>query len=512
MQALLAKNIAFETIRQTFPRFTGEKWKCDFLLTAKIKGYRMLNRRKFLKGGAAMGALMFLPSCQTSRVKNANGKLNVAFIGVGGRGYNAVESLEKRPDIVNIVAFCDVQDDTPQKPWSGYKSAMASYKKFPNVRRFRDYRVMLDEMDGDIDAVLVSTPDHMHYPIASWAIAKGKHVYCEKPLTRTIWEARELKRLAKEAGVITQMGNQGHTNEGWRLIREWYDAGIIGQIKDIYIWTNRPIWPQGGLKKPSGEKVPGNLDYALWLGVAPYQDYSASIVPFNWRGLRNYGTGAAGDMACHFFDVPYSAFDLGCPDVIEGSSTPFDDYNWPAAAKVKMTFNNPRGLGGKINLHWSDANVRPKSIERVDPSFLVPDPKNSWHNANCTFIVGTKETVLTNEYGLNTMVYPRQRMRELAKSNALPEKKLKRSITPGDPHLEWAKNCIAGTLPPGNFDYAAPFTEMCLLSMISISFPNQKLSYDSKNMRFSNCDQANAQIRSLYDYKTEFLPSKPFWG
>ena len=137
----------------------------------------MINRRNFLKGSAAASALMFLPSCQTSKVKNANGKLNVAFVGVGGRGYNAVESLEKHPDIVNLVAFCDVQDDTPLKPWSGYKSAMVTYKKHPNVKRFRDYRVMLDKMDKEIDAVVVATPDHMHYPIAAWAISKGKHVY-----------------------------------------------------------------------------------------------------------------------------------------------------------------------------------------------------------------------------------------------------------------------------------------------------------------------------------------------
>lgn len=472
----------------------------------------MINRRSFLKGSAAAGALMFLPSCQTSKVKNANGKLNVAFVGVGGRGYNAVESLEKHPDIVNLVAFCDVQDDTPLKPWSGYKSAMVTYKKHPDVKRFRDYRVMLDKMDREIDAVVVATPDHMHYPIAAWAIAKGKHVYCEKPLTRTIWEAHELKRLAKEAGVITQMGNQGHTNEGWRVIREWYNAGLLGEIKDIYMWTNRPIWPQGGLKMPAGEKVPDNLDYKVWLGVAPYQPYSSKVLPFNWRGLRNYGTGAAGDMACHFFDVPYSAFELGAPVSIQGKASPFDDYSWPAATKVDMTFANKCGLGGKINLHWSDAKVRPQSVERVDPSFLVPDPNNEWHNGNCTFIVGTKETVLTNEYGLNSMIYPRERMRELAKSKALPEKTIARSIAPGNPHLEWAKNCIAGTMPPGNFDYAAPFTEMCLLSMISINFPEQKLEYDAKTMGFKNCREADKYIRSLYAYNEEFLPSKPFWS
>ena len=456
---------------------------------------------------------MFLPSCQTSKVKGANEKLNVAFVGVGGRGESAVSALEKVPELVNIVAFCDVMDDTPCKPWSGYLSAMHSYKKHPNVRRFRDFRVMLDKMDDEIDAVVVAVPDHMHYPIASWAIAKGKHVYCEKPLARTIWEVNELKRLAKEAGVITQMGNQGHTNEGWRLIKEWYNAGVIGQIKDIYIWTNRPIWPQGGLKMPTGdEKIPSELDYDLWLGVAPYQPYSASVLPFNWRGLRNFGTGAAGDMACHFFDVPYSAFNLGAPESVIGSSTAIDNYNWPSSAKTDMVFNNPCGLNNKITLHWSDSNARPKEIERVDSSFLVPDPKNSCHNANCTFIVGTKETILTNEYGLNTMVYPRERMRDLSKAKALPEKSIARSETPGNPHLEWAKACIAGKQPPANFDYAAPFTEMCLLSMISLSFQNQRLNYDSKTMSFSNCKEADKHIRSLYDYKKVFIASKPFWG
>ena len=468
----------------------------------------MLKRREFIKGTTALSSLMFLPSCQTQKVFGANDKLNVALVGVGGIGHQAINNFEKDMRAVNLVAFCDVMDDTPIKPWSGYKSAAVVYKKYPNVARFRDYRVMLDKMDKQIDAVVISTPDHMHYPIAAWAIAKGKHVFCQKPLTRTIWEANELKRLAKEAGVITQMGNQGHTNEGWRLIREWYDAGVIGQIKDIYMWTNRPIWPQGGLQYPEPEKIPSELDYNLWLGVAPYTPYSSKVVPFNWRGLRNFGTGAAGDMACHFFDVPYSAFNLGCPSRIKGWSTPFTDYDWPAESKVEMLFNNPCGLDGKIRVHWSDANKRPKAIERVDPEILKAESRDTWKNANWTFIVGTKETIITNEYGLNTMVYPRSRMRDLMKANALPKKSIPRSKYEGNAHLEWAYACKEGKNPPGNFDYAAPFTEMCLLSMISINFPNQELAYSPRKMEFINCPEANAHIRSLYDYRSEFLPSK----
>jgi len=246
----------------------------------------------------------------------------------------------------------------------------------------------------------------------------------------------------------------------------------------------------------------------LWLGVAPYTPYSSKVVPFNWRGLRNFGTGAAGDMACHFFDVPYSAFNLGCPSRIKGWSTPFTDYDWPAESKVEMLFNNPCGLDGKIRVHWSDANKRPKAIERVDPEILKAESRDTWKNANWTFIVGTKETIITNEYGLNTMVYPRSRMRDLLKANALPKKSIPRSKYEGNAHLEWAYACKEGKNPPGNFDYAAPFTEMCLLSMISINFPNQELAYSPRKMEFINCPEANAHIRSLYDYRSEFLPSK----
>ena len=428
----------------------------------------MLNRRNFLKGAAVAGGLMVLPSWSIAKTPGPNSKLRVAVVGVGGRGDAVISAFRNSPH-VEFAAFCDVDDTMAAK----------TYKEFPTVPRFRDFRVMLDKMDKQIDAVTVATPDHMHYPIAAWAIAKGKHVYCEKPLTRTIWEANELKRLADKAGVITQMGNQGHTNEGWRVIKEWYEAGIIGQIEDIYIWTNRPIWPQGQLKMPKGQPVPSTLDYKLWLGVAPYQPYSKEILPFNWRGLRNYGTGAAGDMACHFLDVPYSAFDLGYPMSIVANSTPFND-----------------------------CGRRPKEIKRVDPEFLKPDPKNPWNRANCTFIVGTKETVYTNEYGSETYIYPRPRMKEVAKSGALPKKTIARSTNPGNPHMEWAMACLAGKQPMGNFNYAAPFTEMALLGMIGIIFPERELNYVPSTLSFANCPEADKYVKSLYAYDKEFLPSK----
>ena len=455
----------------------------------------MIKRREFLKGAAALSSLMILPSCATSKVKRANSKLQVAIVGAGGRGRAAVDSIAASSD-ARLVAFCDVDD----------ARAADTYKKYPDIPRFRDYRVMLDKMDKDIDAVAVCTPDHMHYPICAWAIAKGKHVYCEKPLTRTVWEARELQRLADEAGVFTQMGNQGHTNDGWRLIREWSDAGLLGEIEDIYCWTNRPIWPQGGLKVPPGEPVPATLDYNLWLGVAPYQPYNKAILPFTWRGLRNYGTGAAGDMACHFLDVPYSGLELGYPTKVKANSTPFSNYDWPKAASAEMEFANKRGKGGKIRLHWFDGGRRPKEVKRVDEAFLT-DKRND----NCTFIVGTKQTVYTNEYGQGTTIYPRNIMRDLAKGGKLPAKTIARSTKPSNPHQEWAKACVEGKNPMGNFNYAAPFTEMVLLNMVAVLNPNKELEYDPINMKFPKNPEADKYLRSLYAYKEEFLPSKPSW-
>ena len=462
----------------------------------------MITRRNFVKGAAAAGGLMFLPSCATNKVKNANGKMNIAVIGAGGMG-GAIFNYIKGANNVNVVAICDVDR----------KRAAKAIKDNPSIPFFEDYRVMFDKMGNQIDGVTVSTPDHMHYPQSAWAIANGKHVFCQKPLTRTIWEAEELKRLAKEAGVFTQMGNQGHTNEGWRLIKEWYEAGILGEVEDIYVWTNRPIWPQGDLKMPAGEKVPSTLNYKLWLGVAPYQPYSHDVVPFNWRGMRNYGTGACGDMACHFLDVPYSAFGLNFPISVKANSTPFNDYSWPKQSSAEMVFANKCGVNGKITLHWYDGGRKPKAIKGVDEAFL-----KDRRNANCTFIVGTKCTVHTNEYGMPaaTFVYPKSKMREMlmeAKKNGkdgIAEKKYDRSQTPDNPVMEWVNACIAGKQPNGNFDYAAPFTEMCLLNMIAINFPNRELVYNPSKLAFANCPEADKYVRSLYAYNKEFLPSSIF--
>ncbi len=460
----------------------------------------MFTRREFLKNSALLGsAAMFLSGCQSqpkARKISANEKVNVAIVGIANRGAATVNLIDISTR-ANIVAFCDVDEALIGKS----PTVKRVYKK-KKVPLFHDYRVMLDKMDKEIDAVAICTPDHMHYPIAAWAIAKGKHVFVEKPLTRTIWESRELHRLSKEAGVKTQMGNQGHTNGGWRDLREWVEAGILGEIEDIYMWTTRPTWPQGGhLKMPEEQPVPKTLDYKMWLGVAPFQPYNEAIVPFKWRGLRNYGTGAAGDMACHFFDTPYSALNLGFPNSIKVKSSSFNDYSFPNQTEMTMMFENKYGANGKIKLNWFDGGLRPKSIKRVDDAYLKDE-----RNGDCLFIVGSKATFTGTHYGTASMIYPRKDMIELKRSNAIPTKKYARCKTPGNPQENWISSIVNDTTPESNFDYACPFTEMVLLSMIGALVPERELKYNPTTMKFDDCPEADRLVSSLYDYNPSFLP------
>lgn len=452
----------------------------------------MINRRQFVKGAGLSAAALILPTWCIGKQVGPNSKLNVAVIGVGGRGRASVDafSWDKR---VNMVAFCDVDDVRAAK----------TYKDFPNVPHFRDFRVMLDKMGKDIDAVAVCTPDHMHYPIAAWAMARGKHVFCEKPLARTVWETREMRRLAKKYGVITQMGNQGHTSQGWRIVKEFSDAGILGKIKGVYAWTDRPCyWPQGNLPLPEKQPVPETLDFDLWLGVAPHMDYSRKILPFNWRGLRNYGTGACGDMAVHILDGAYAGLGLTQPVRIESTSTEFNDNFWPSKSSTRFDFKSDKGVDGKIEFHWFDGYPginKPKSVERVSSEFLN-NPKLS----NGSFIVGEKETMFVMPWDESAWVHPQTRMGELKKEGRIPPKTVPRSAHPGNPQAEWVSACLEGKPPMGSFEYGGALTELTLLGMCGI-LAKQPLDYDADKMSFTNAPEMDKYLASLYPYRKEFI-------
>ena len=456
-------------------------------------------RRNFIKASALFGGALILPSCATKRVKGANDRFSVALIGVGGIGIQAINNLKNAPE-ADIVAGCDVDDDRSAR---NYK-VLSQIERFKNIPRYRDYRVMLDKMGDDIDGVIVSTPDHMHYPISAWCMAQGKHTFCQKPLARTVWECREMARLAKKYGVYTQMGNQGHTSDGWRSLKEWYDSGLLGKIEEIFIWTSRParFWKQGiDVKYPKGdEKIPNTLDYDLWLGVAPYQPYSKAFVPHDWRGVRNFGCGAIGDMGCHFMDVPYSAFDLGFPCAVSAQTDPFNDYSWPYSSTLEYEFNSPKGKNGKIYLHWYDGYRKPEHIRGIDDAFLKDK-----RNADVTVIVCEKETVVTDEYGRRLRVYPNKRMIELKKANAFPEKTIERSVSPMNAQLEFVKMCLASKEPNANFGYASTFTEMALLGMVAMTQGGKKIEYDASKMSFKGNKDADRYLTSLYDYRKGFI-------
>jgi predicted dehydrogenase len=300
-----------------------------------------LTRRHFLRNASLASAVsVAFPAVlrsQGATGASPNNRLNVACFGVGNQGRVAVEAMVGE----NLVAFCDVDD----------QCAAQTYGKHSGVPRFRDFRKVFDAFGNQIDAVTISTPDHMHYPIAMAALSLGKHVFVEKPMTHTIWESRRLRELAAEKGVATQMGNQGHALEGIRLLKEWFDAGVLGEVREVQSWTDRPIWPQG-VRAPDHSKmipvVPSSLDWDLWLGVAAQRAYDPAYVPFNWRGYWDFGTGAAGDMGCHLMDGAFYALQLDAPEWVEAISAKANTYSAPSASVVTY-----RGDGSLAPRHLS---------------------------------------------------------------------------------------------------------------------------------------------------------------
>ena len=402
-----------------------------------------------------------------------NDKLNVACIGVGGRGRAAVDAVAGE----NLVALCDVD----------WKTAGSTFDAYPKAKKFKDYRVMFEEMGDEIDAVTVSTPDHMHFPPAMAALKMGKHVFCEKPLTHTVWEARQLTLEARKQKVATQMGNQGHAMEGCRLMKEWVAAGAIGKVREVHHWTNRPIWPQG-IGRPKHEKnapaAPDTLDWDLWLGVAPDRPYDPAYAPFNWRGWWDFGTGALGDMGCHIMDSAYYALDLGYPTSFEASSTPVNKETAPKASVVTLRFP-ARGDQPPVTVKWYDGGLKPPV-----PAALEADRK--WED-NGTLLVGDDGMMLANTYSSSVRIIPEKKMREFLPNR--PEKTIPR--IKGGHFNEWISACKGGPAAGSNFDYSGPFTETVLLGNLAIR-SGRRLEWDAKELRVSNHEPANALVTKKY--------------
>ncbi len=444
------------------------------------------NRREFLKKTTLGAGLLAFPTVLRSADSKPNSRLNIAIIGVAGKGRSAIVGLAEE----NLVAFCDVD-------MRGVAEARAEMEDLDGIitraeakgaRWFRDYRVMLTEMDKEIDAVVISIPDHMHYPVALSALNMGKHVYCEKPLTHTVEEARLLTAAAARAGVVTQMGNQGHSNAGARLVKEWIDAGVIGPVREVHSWTDRPLWPQG-MEKPDHSKMipvlPEELSWDLWLGVAEPRPYDPAYLPFSWRGWWDFGSGAFGDMACHIMDSPYWALQLDNPDWIEAACTPVTGWAAPKASVV--TYQYPaRGKFPPLTYKWYDGGMLPPM-----PSGIREWPEMVSRNG--TFIIGEEAVMVVDTYGQTVRILPDGKFDALKPS--LPPRTLRR--IKGSHLQEWTNAIREGRKAVSDFSYAGPFTEMVQLGNVALR-AGQRIQYDGRNMRITNLPGANRYLKKEY--------------
>ncbi len=471
------------------------------------------SRRDFIKNAALASSIFIVPRHVLGGVgfTAPSDQLNLAAIGAGGKGASDImnASVNGRE---RVMALCDVD-------FSG--SAKKSAENFPNAKRYADYREMLDK-EKDIDAVTISTPDHVHGPAAKYAMERGKHVYVQKPMTHNIKEARMLTELARSQKVVTQMGNQGGSNELLKLVQQWVDQDKIGKISKVQIWTNRPVWPQGGpFPNPNPGSKPDALDWDLWLGPAPAIPFTPNLHPFNWRGWWDYGTGALGDVGCHLIDIPFRTLGLKYPtdaecsvgSVFSNMWTP--DYNpegCPASSFITLHFAATQKSKSPIEMTWSDGGIRPSHPDIIPADHDI----GGANSANGVLIIGEKGIISTNINDSSPL------MPKLYLNDGTTEfgPQTEENIEPEYGHQrKWVDACKAGFGSAehkgltSSFDYAGPMTETVLMGNLAIRsymlrrensngqmefFGRRKLLWDGENLRITNLEEANQFVSRSY--------------
>ncbi len=428
---------------------------------------RKMSRRDFIGGAAAVAAFTIVPRHVLGGPRQVppSEKLNIAAIGSGGMGRSNINACSGE----NIVALCDVDDN----------QAAGTFKKFPKAKKYRDFRKMLEKEDRNIDAVIVATPDHTHAVAAMAAMKRRKHVYVQKPLTRTVFEARTLTEAARKYEVATQMGNQGHSGEGVRLICEWIWDGAIGPVREVNVWTNRPIWPQGIDRPKDRPAVPKTLDWDLWLGPAPERPYHPCYLPFNWRGWWDFGCGALGDMACHLLDPVFSALKLGYPTSVQACATKVNKETFPLASIVRYEFP-ARGDMPPVKLNWYDGGMKPPRPDELEPG----------RRMTSVIFIGDKGKLMCGEYGDHPQIIPNSKMEEYKQH--LPPKTIPR--VRGSHEQNWIRACKGGDPACSNFDYSGPFTESVVMGNLAMRRLGRKLLWDGENMKVTNDDEANRYV------------------
>ncbi len=437
--------------------------------TSKQKD-RTLSRRDFMSG-AAVAAFTIVPRHVLGGAGNQapSEKLNIAGIGVGGQGGGDIGNVSSE----NIVALCDVDQER----------AGGTFNRFENAMKYKDYREMLDKEEKNIDAVVVATPDHNHAPAVIRAMKLGKHVYVEKPMAHTIFEAREMTRVAREMKVVTQMGQQGHAGEGLRLTYEFIHDGAIGTVSEAHVWSDRPIWPQGIDRPKETQPVPDTLDWDLWLGPAPWRPYNKAYVPFSWRGWWDFGCGAMGDMAVHNADPAFFCLDLDAPIAVEAETSPVNDETFPKWQIITYYFP-ARGKRPPVKMIWYDGGKKPPRPPELEEGRDM--------GSNGIMFVGDKGKILCGGWSGPPRIIPEAKMKEYKR----PPKTLKRSI---GHHKEWIQACKDNN-PKGalaGFEYSGPFTESLLVGNLAVRL-GRKIEWDTRKMKATNAPEADKYINKSY--------------
>ena len=423
---------------------------------------KSLSRRGLLRASAAAVPALFTISAGSRRVLGANDRLDVGVIGVGGRGGSNLDAVAGE----NIVALCDVD--------SGTLGGAAA--RFPAAARFSDYRAML--ADAKLDAVVISTPDHHHAPATVRALRRGLHVYCEKPLTHTVEEARLVAKLAAEKGVATQMGTQNHEHPGYLRLVELLRGGAIGKVSDVHVITDRPgkWWPQGIEAPKGGQTAPGNLDWDLWLGPAAKRAYDPAYVPFKWRGWWDFGCGAVGDMAIHLADPAFWGLDLAGKVRVESKGPPPQPASAPTWMETTFAFG-PRGDRGPVTLHWYEGEAKPPAAIAAE----IP--------MNGSLFVGDRGRIAIAHDGFPKLL-PEDRFQDFVPPpSSLPD-------SPGH-HAQWIAACKTGSRTGSDFSYAAPFSETVLLGNVAYR-AGTAIDYDPATGRVTNDAAANRWLTKDY--------------
>lgn len=438
-----------------------------------------MSRRNFIKKGAlAAAGFTIVPNAVLGKKVGRTApsdKLNILGVGIGGRGASVLRGVSSQ----NIIGLCDVD----------WKYAGHVFEDYPQAKRFNDYRRMYDAMLKDADAVVVATADHTHAIIAADAMTAGKHVYCEKPLTHSVYESRLLTNLAKQKKVATQMGNQGASAEGVRKICNWIWNGEIGEVTRVDTFTDRPIWPQG-LARPEGDMpVPDTLNWDAFIGPAPMRPYNSIYTPWNFRGWWDFGTGALGDMACHILHPVFKGLNLKYPSKVQGSSTLLLTDSCPQAQHVKFVFpardNMPKVGMPEVEVNWYDGGLLP-----VRPEGL-PAGVNLNNSGGGAIFYGTKDVLICGCYGRDPYLLS-------GRNPEVPE----RCRVINDTHeMDWVRACKESpenrVLTASDFSEAGPFNEMVVMGVLAVRLQglNQELEWDGENMQFTNIP-ADATIRS----------------